>query len=99
MRICVLPLSAVLCLPASLMADTIFSNFGPGNPYSTVAGADIGGMPGQVQGLLPLSLQMRPLYSAMSRFLCSGSAAMHRRSACTLHPVRAMESLGQFLNN
>ena len=51
MRICVLALSAVLCLPASLMADTIFSNFGPGNPYSTVAGSDIGGMPGQVQVL------------------------------------------------
>jgi hypothetical protein len=51
MRICVLALSAVLCLPASLMADTIFSNFGPSNPYSTTAGADIGGMPGQVQTL------------------------------------------------
>lgn len=51
MRICVLALSAVLFLPASLMADTIFSNFGPGDPYSTVAGADIGGMPGQVQVL------------------------------------------------
>ena len=51
MRICVLALSAVLFLPASLMADTIFSNFGPGDPYSTVAGADIGGMPGQVQAL------------------------------------------------
>jgi hypothetical protein len=51
MRIYVLALSAVLCLPAPLMADTIFSNFGPGNPYSTEAGADIGGMPGQVQVL------------------------------------------------
>jgi hypothetical protein len=51
MRIYVLALSAVLCLPASLMADTIFSNFGPANPYSTVAGADIGGMPGQIQVL------------------------------------------------
>jgi hypothetical protein len=51
MRICVLALSTVLCLPASLMADTIFSNFGPGNPYSTVAGADIGGMANEVQVL------------------------------------------------
>jgi hypothetical protein len=45
----VLALSALLCLPASLMADTIFSNFGPGDPSSTGVGADIGGMPGQVQ--------------------------------------------------
>ena len=51
MPTCVLALSAVLCLPASLMADTIFSNFGPGDPYSTGVGADIGGMPGQVQAL------------------------------------------------
>jgi hypothetical protein len=51
MRICVLALSTVLCLPASMKADTIFSNFGPGNPYSTIAGADIGGMAHEVQVL------------------------------------------------
>jgi PEP-CTERM motif len=51
MRMCVLALSAVLCLPASLMADTIFSNFGPGDPFSNAPSADIGGMPGQVQTL------------------------------------------------
>jgi hypothetical protein len=51
MRIYVLALSAVLCLPASLMADTIFSNFGPGDPFLTAPSADIGGKPGQVQVL------------------------------------------------
>jgi len=51
MRICVLALSAVLCLPASLMADTIFSNFATGTHFSTAPSADIGGMPGQVQVL------------------------------------------------
>jgi hypothetical protein len=33
------------------MADTIFSNFGPGDPFSNAPSADIGGMPGQVQTL------------------------------------------------
>ena len=51
MRIGVLALSAVLCLPASLMADTIFSNFAPGTDFSTAPSSDIGGMPGQVQTL------------------------------------------------
>jgi hypothetical protein len=51
MRIYVLALSAVVCLPASLMADTIFSNFAPGTHFSTAPSADIGGMPGQVQVL------------------------------------------------
>jgi hypothetical protein len=51
MRICVLALSTVLCLPATLMADTIFSNFAPGTHFSTAPSADIGGMPGQVQVL------------------------------------------------
>jgi hypothetical protein len=50
MRICALALSAVLCLPASLMADTIFSNLGLGS-FTTAPSADIGGMPGQVQTL------------------------------------------------
>jgi hypothetical protein len=40
MRLCVLALSAVLCLPAPLMADTIYSNFGPG-PFSTAPSVDI----------------------------------------------------------
>ena len=51
MRICVLALSAVLCLPAPLMADTIFSNFAPGTHFTTAPSGDIGGMPGQVQVL------------------------------------------------
>jgi hypothetical protein len=51
MRICVLALSTVLCLPAPLMADTVFSNFAPGHTFSTAPSADIGGMPGQVQAL------------------------------------------------
>jgi hypothetical protein len=51
MRLCVLALSTVLCLPASLMADTIFTNFAPGNHFSTAPSADIGGMPGEVQVL------------------------------------------------
>jgi hypothetical protein len=51
MRICVMALSAVLCLPATLMADTIFSNFAPGAHFSTAPSADIDGMPGQVQVL------------------------------------------------
>jgi PEP-CTERM motif len=51
MRIYFLALSAVLCLPASLMADTIYSNFAPGTTFSTAPSGDIGGMPGQVQSL------------------------------------------------
>jgi hypothetical protein len=39
MRICILGLSAVLCLPASLMADTIFFNFGPGDTFSNAPSA------------------------------------------------------------
>jgi hypothetical protein len=51
MRICVMALSAVLCLPATMMADTIFSNFAPSTHFPTAPSADIGGMPGQVQVL------------------------------------------------
>lgn len=51
MRLHVVALLLAVSLPTSLLADTIFSNFGPGNPYAPDLGTDIGGMSGQVQVL------------------------------------------------
>jgi hypothetical protein len=51
MRLRVLVLFVAVSFPTSLIADTIFSSFGPGNPYAPELGTDIGGMSGQEQVL------------------------------------------------